>query len=163
MGEEFAFYTGKLSEVIRQLALIGFAVMWLFMRPVANSPTVPRTFRLPAAFLLLALVCDFLQYVWGAAGWAWFKEVVYGKPGEDDEQVLPPRKTLYLFPYAMLVLKAVFLMLGYVLLIYQLGVARTLFTLSPEPNMLTVATQSNADSATASSASVARACSVYER
>jgi hypothetical protein len=116
---EYYFYTGKASELVRQLALGGFAVMWLFKADTSGGPAIPSDFRGPAAALLLSLSADFLQYAVSAPLWHWFK-LKLEKEGlkPDDTQIGPKR--LYIAPEILFYVKMVALAVAYVWLIVAL-------------------------------------------
>jgi hypothetical protein len=65
----YEIFSGKASEIMRQLSLAGIAVIWLF-RDVSEK-TVDLDQRLVRAALLifLALFCDLLQYLAGTVIW----------------------------------------------------------------------------------------------
>src|SRR5438094_1491603 len=88
--EEYVFYTGKASEVVRQLALLGFALIWIFKTDVDSGPVIPKSFLGASFLLLVALTADFLQYAFGAGLWAWYDEKLRRESVEPDADVRPP-------------------------------------------------------------------------
>jgi hypothetical protein len=69
---ELAFYSGKLSDIVRQLGLTGLAVIWVLriQSPIGNS--IPN-WLIPAGLLILfGLAIDLLQYAAGARYWGRF-------------------------------------------------------------------------------------------
>jgi hypothetical protein len=132
--EEYAVYTGKTSDIVRQLAFAGFALIWLFKSDVAElGPVVPREFAPAATLLLGALVADFLQYGIAAGSWHWFKlKLIRDKT--PDEKELEPADWLYRPAEILFYMKAGLLLLAYVLLLSHLLTSRTLFyTPRPKP------------------------------
>ena len=65
-------FTGKASDLNRQLAFAAIAVIWLFKRDVAGVPSVPPNLILPGALVVLALAFDLLQYCLGSIIWYFF-------------------------------------------------------------------------------------------
>ena len=67
--EEYYFYSGKVSDIVRQLGLAGIAIVWLFRIESSGKAFIPKPL-IPAAFLLLtSLALDLSQYAAGAAIW----------------------------------------------------------------------------------------------
>jgi len=68
--ENYYFFSGKTSELIRQLGLAGIAIIWIFKRDVAGLPKVPPELIRPLWLIALGLAFDMLQYatstlIWG--------------------------------------------------------------------------------------------------
>jgi len=86
--EDYYFFTGKVSDLTRQLALAGIAVIWIFRNPDLQTNLIPDKLISPLVFLGLALSFDLLQYVYQSAAWALF----YGyhrriKHKKDDTEI----------------------------------------------------------------------------
>lgn len=66
--------SGTASTITRQLALAGIALVWLIKvgKPEAGGLDWSEDLLIPLAMFALALVCDLLQYVWGAIAWSNF-------------------------------------------------------------------------------------------
>jgi hypothetical protein len=73
--EDFYAFTGKASEVNRQLALAGIAVIWIFKNPENSLKLLPQELYKPLLFLIISLTIDLLQYVLGAIIWGIFFEI----------------------------------------------------------------------------------------
>jgi hypothetical protein len=116
---EYAFYTGKASDLVRQLALGGFAVIWLFKTDTTSGPTVPEDFRVTAVFLLASLAADFAQYAVSAPLWHWFKRKLELDGLKPDDTFTAP-DWLYYAPDALFYVKLVALALAYACLIFAL-------------------------------------------
>lgn len=69
--DQYYFYTSKASDLTRQLAFAGLAVVWIFR--VEQSSHATRLMASPTIFLIIALLFDFLQYFYGAT----FYHLVY--------------------------------------------------------------------------------------
>jgi hypothetical protein len=77
--------TGKASDVARQLAFAGFAVVWLLK---ANTARPIDEEMLPAVALLAgALFCDALQYIICSLIWTIFYNYQFDKHKSDDAEV----------------------------------------------------------------------------
>jgi hypothetical protein len=67
-------YTGKASEIVRQLIFAGIAVIWLFriQTPIAGQSSLDSFLIFPLFGLCLAAMADLMQYVFGGRVWAKF-------------------------------------------------------------------------------------------
>lgn len=67
--ESYQFFSGKASEIVRQLGFAGIAVIWVFKVTVGDRQVVPPEL-LPAGILLVSgLTLDLLHYVTGTLIW----------------------------------------------------------------------------------------------
>jgi hypothetical protein len=117
-GYRQAFYdfSGKLSDITRQLSFAGIAVIWLFKKDVSGIPTLPRDLILPLILLVLTLSFDYLHYLVGALIW---RHVYRSKEksgiGEEEETehstwVESPIYLIFLVKIALLVSAYVWLL-----------------------------------------------------
>jgi hypothetical protein len=65
----FYEFSGKLSDITRQLSFAGIAVIWLFKKDVSVTPTLPKDLNLPLILLVLTLSFDYLQYLVESLMW----------------------------------------------------------------------------------------------
>ena len=72
--EDFYYFTGKASEVNRQLALAGIAIIWIFKNPENSTKLFPKALIEPILYLITSLSLDLLQYIVGALIWGLFFE-----------------------------------------------------------------------------------------
>jgi len=70
--EDFYTYSGKASDVSRQLAFAAIAIVWLFKQDKAGQLAIPRELFLPSILVVLALAADLLHYCLGAVTWYLF-------------------------------------------------------------------------------------------
>ena len=78
-------YSGKASDIIRQLGLGAIAIIWIFRTGNPNSLAIPAQLFLPLKLVVVGLAFDLLQYAIGAFLWSVFhrrKE----KSGISEEQ-----------------------------------------------------------------------------
>ncbi|MGP3983778.1 hypothetical protein [Streptomyces sp. KR80] len=84
-----AYYTSSktVSEITRQLALAGVAVVWLLSGGLQASEINLTSVQLAAgAFLASAVLFDLIQYVWTTgnfAVWVWWKEKKLREKGDN--------------------------------------------------------------------------------
>jgi hypothetical protein len=72
--DQYYFFSGKTSDLVRQLGLGGIAIVWLFKQTVSGAPKIPDELVWPLTCIVFALVIDFLQYavatlLWGNLQW----------------------------------------------------------------------------------------------
>ncbi len=80
--EEYYFYSGKVSDIVRQLGLSGLAVIWIFKIENGQDKIIPSVLLPAGLFLLLGLTADLFQYAAGTVIWDRFnrkKEEELGK------------------------------------------------------------------------------------
>ena len=72
--KEVDAYSKSASDGVRQLALAGIAIIWLFKTAKPEAAGIPFSDLLltPLAGFALALVLDLLQYVASAIAWSFF-------------------------------------------------------------------------------------------
>jgi hypothetical protein len=84
--ETFYTFSGKASDLNRQLAFAGIAIIWLFKKEPLSGLTVPRELVLPGLLIVASLTVDMLQYCIASVLWRTFyrsKEKL--KVAEDKE------------------------------------------------------------------------------
>src|SRR5690348_16601228 len=64
--------SAKVSDLTRQLAFAGIAVVWVYKVGPDTRPSVAPDFLIPLIFFAVALFFDFLQAIWGAGAWGAF-------------------------------------------------------------------------------------------
>jgi hypothetical protein len=64
--------SAKASDLARQLALAGLAVIWIFKTDTAGAFAVPHELSLPAFLMMLTLGADLMQFACAALLWGGF-------------------------------------------------------------------------------------------
>jgi len=86
-----AYYesTGKVSELVRQLALAGIAVIWIFRVGGDSSGGIKygHTLIWPLGFFVAALGCDLLQYLYYSATWGILNTVHWRKHKDNEKDI----------------------------------------------------------------------------
>jgi len=120
--ETYYEFSGKLSDVSRQLSFAGIALIWLFKLDSTTVPKVPDELLLPAITLSLALAFDLLQYVSASVVWGifqWHKEKQLTVLSENPELESP---SILKWPqFTFFVLKIMSVILSYYLLVKYLS------------------------------------------
>jgi hypothetical protein len=113
--------TGKLSDVTRQAAYAGLAVIWIFKTGDATTYQLDRSLIWAGVLLALALALDLSQYACNVT-LRWFharhEEQVRGVDYKGKDVTLPKR--LNRIPYALFALKVALVAAGYVVLLFYL-------------------------------------------
>lgn len=77
--------TGKASDVGRQLAFAGLAVVWI-LREASGNP-IGETLIVPVLLLVACLTLDLLQYVWCSFAWTIFYNYHFEKHKSDKVEI----------------------------------------------------------------------------
>jgi len=85
--QDFYSFTGKLSDINRQIAFAGIAIIWIFKRTDGTEPIICSELVFPAILLALALAADILQYIYQSIAWAIFHRQNEKRKTEDDPEV----------------------------------------------------------------------------
>ena len=91
--QAYDYFSGKASELARQLSFAGIAVIWVFRREGLETTQIPNALILPGLFFCLALACDLLHYVAGTVAWGTFHRLREKKITKDahDPVVTAPQ------------------------------------------------------------------------
>lgn len=88
--EDYYFFSGKASEIARQLALAGLALVWLFKIDRPGETAIPAALFAPAGFLILAMFLDLCQYVGASLVWGLFSRSHERQGTPDDADITAP-------------------------------------------------------------------------
>lgn len=116
--EAYQELSGKASDVARQLAFAGIAVVWIFKINDETCIKLPKGLLYPTLLFCFALACDLLQYYIAASIWGIFHRYHEKKAlesGEESELYAPAwfnRPALTLFA-----LKGIAVIISYIMLI----------------------------------------------
>ena len=115
-------FTSKASDLSRQLAFAGVAVIWIFKNSGQNA-VIPNDFLLPLFLLVLALTFDFLQYVLGSIEWMIFSKMQENKYNcENEDQEVDSSPGWINLPHTIcFILKMVAVVAGYVFIVKGLA------------------------------------------
>ncbi len=113
--ESYYIYSGKTSDIARQLALGGIALVWLFSDTKGESVMVPRPLLWAGLLIVTALALDLLQYVSATAVWGIYQRHKE-KRGTDEEKDFKAPRQLNWPTIVFFVAKVPFMVTGYVLI-----------------------------------------------
>jgi hypothetical protein len=119
--DAYDLFSGKVSDLSRQLSFAGIAVVWVFRRETPDLLVVPVPLVAPALCFCISLGFDLLHYVFATAFWGGFhrlKEQQLSKAhaSHDKQAFLAPR-WLNWPQNTCFVLKIIFVAFGYFLLV----------------------------------------------
>ncbi|HEV2803374.1 MAG TPA: hypothetical protein VGW57_00455 [Chthoniobacterales bacterium] len=90
LKEEYYFATGTVSTVVRQMALAGIAVIWIFkVGKDTGGITFTPDMLVPLRLFILVLVADLLQYAFKSAVWGIIHHHYWKKFKNADHVVEP--------------------------------------------------------------------------
>ncbi len=111
----YYFYSGKTSDLIRQLGLAGIAVIWIFKFEAQGTPKIPQALALPLVLIVIGLAFDLLQYAIATSVWGIFqRRKELSGIGEDAEFKVPRQfnwPTIALFLAKVLAIVAAYVLL----------------------------------------------------
>lgn len=97
--EDYYAFSGLASSSSRSLAMAGIALLWLFKSgEVAASYALPKELFIPATFLILSLLLDLLQYLFGSIIWEFFYEYHRKRGNLPDEEIEVEASKWYALP-----------------------------------------------------------------
>ena len=79
--------SSKASDLTRQLAFAGIAVVWIFAIGKDSDKKLAVDLVWPCIFLVATLAADFLQYVSASAVWGFYYRYLERKGHKDDEDL----------------------------------------------------------------------------
>jgi hypothetical protein len=110
--DDFYTYSGKASDLSRQLAFAGIALIWLFKKESGGQLTIPNELVLPSIFIVVALALDLIHYCLASVIWRIFyrsKE----KEGVDEDTMLQHSTALETPIWTVFCAKIAFVLLAY--------------------------------------------------
>ena len=91
--ELYYFFSGKVSDIVRQMALAGIAIIWVFRDP--TQMRVPRELITPAILIVAGITLDLFHYVAGTLVWGIYARRQEKTGRKDDENVSPSARINY--------------------------------------------------------------------
>src|SRR5213595_3623097 len=119
--EAYYFYTGKTSEIIRQLALAGIALVWIFKTGDEKNPGIAGDLLLPAILIVIVLTLDLLQYVAGSVTWDIFMRIKENEEEITEDSVFTVSKKINYPMNIFFWLKLIIMVTAYVMIIISLN------------------------------------------
>jgi len=99
--DNYYYFSGETSKIIRNLGLAGIAVIWLFKIDSIDKPIIPNELIKPALFLVGGLAIDLLQYIYGTIAWGILHRLKEKAGVEEAKNFRAPKRinypTIFLF------------------------------------------------------------------
>jgi hypothetical protein len=84
--DTFYTFSGKASDLNRQLGFAGIALIWLFKKDVNGSPAIPTDLIVPGVLIVSSLTLDMLHYCVASIIWhTFYRSKEKANVGEDDD------------------------------------------------------------------------------
>jgi hypothetical protein len=120
--EAYYEYSGKASDLARQLGFAGIAIIWVFKNEATEqSGLLPREFLWPGVFIVATLGMDLLHYVIGSLMWGRLARTKEKAGFSDDRDFDAPAwvnwPTICLFAGKSVSVVIAYVLLGRVLLV----------------------------------------------
>lgn len=87
----YYFYSGKTSDLARQLGLAGIATIWLFKQEVEGMPKIPSPLIAPLILIIVGLAFDLIQYAVATCIWGVFQRSKEASGIIEDTDFLAPK------------------------------------------------------------------------
>jgi hypothetical protein len=115
----FYEFSGKASDVSRQLSFAAIAIIWLFKNdlPGGGHPTIPHALIFPGILIVTALAADLLQYTLASLIWRLYYRYLEKKrvPPDAETQHSPwleiPITALFWAKVFLVILAYIFILL----------------------------------------------------
>ena len=115
--EHYYYFSGKLSDISRQLCFAGIAVVWIFaVKEGSSSYHLPPELLWPLGFFVFGLALDLLHYGVAAASWGIIHRLKESSGVGEEADIRTPAKINYV-PVTFFWAKVCATLIGYVLLL----------------------------------------------
>lgn len=118
--QDYYTFTGKLSDISRQLSLAGIAIIWIFKTNIEDKIILDTSLRYAAIFIILSLAADLLQYTYQSVTWSVFYHSKK-RNGNSDNDVIPSPEYLNYTSWLLFGTKVVLLIIAYIMIIIFLN------------------------------------------
>lgn len=88
--EAYYEFSRKASDISRQLGFAGIALIWIFKVEVNNDESIPHSLVLAALLIVIGLVSDLLQYIYGTAAWGIYHRCEEKKKTRENTEIKAP-------------------------------------------------------------------------
>lgn len=120
--EDYYTFTGKLSDINRQIAFAGIAIIWIFKKTTSIEMLIDPQLVLPAVLIIAALAVDILQYIYQSITWAIFY-TYYKRKGKLEDEVINSPESLNYASWGLFILKVLLVIIAYCIIFkYLIGI-----------------------------------------
>lgn len=114
--QDYYIFTGKLSDINRQIAFAGIALIWIFRKIDGSEISISNELILPSILFAFALGFDILQYIYQSITWSIFYNYHYKKIGDEETDIPTPKKLNYP-SWFFFIMKVLFVIVSYTYII----------------------------------------------
>ena len=93
--EDYYFFTGKLSDINRQIAFAGIALIWVFKKGEELNFQIDEALILPALLIVCSLAFDMFKYIYKSITWSIFYTIKNRKHKNEDKKIKSPEYLNY--------------------------------------------------------------------
>jgi hypothetical protein len=114
--QDYYTFTGKLSDINRQIAFAGIALIWIFKKNDVGNLIICHELVLPAILLAIALGADIMQYIYQSITWAIFYRYYEKRTDNDDAEIFAP--SILNYPsWMFFIIKVALVLIAYLFII----------------------------------------------
>lgn len=117
---DYYTFTGKLSDIARQLNFAGIAIIWIFKTNFKEKILFDQSLLISAILIICSLSADLLQYSYQSTTWSIFYHVKK-KQGKNDDDIIPTPEYLNYLSWILFVLKIILLVISYIMILVFLS------------------------------------------
>ncbi len=110
--KDYHEFSGKASDISRQLAFAALAIIWIFKGEGTQKLIIPSLLVKSGAYISVALLLDFLQYVISSIIWKTF-HAYHEKKGVSADKEIKASEWLAVPGWICYFGKLVFVLIGY--------------------------------------------------
>jgi len=111
--EDYYHFTGKLSDINRQIAFAGVALIWVFKKADELGVHIENDLILPAILIVSALGLDLFQYIYQSIVWSIFYTIQNRKFEDETTEVESPEYLNYI-SWVFFSIKVLLVLIAYV-------------------------------------------------
>lgn len=93
--EDYYYFTGKLSDINRQIAFAAIALIWVFKKGKEVDFQIDDGLILPAILIVCALAFDIFQYIYQSITWSIFYTIKNRQHKKEDKKLKSPEYLNY--------------------------------------------------------------------
>ena len=109
---DYYYFTGKLSEINRQIAFAGIALIWIFKNGENSNLKIENELILPAILIVLSLAFDIFQYIYQSITWSIFY-TYYNRKNKSEEKKIKSPEYLNYPSWFFFIVKVILVLLAY--------------------------------------------------
>lgn len=110
--EDYYLFTGKLSDINRQIAFAGLAIIWIFKKGENSDIQLDIELVKPAIFIVCALAFDIFQYIYQSIIWSLFY-TYYNRKHKSEEYKIESPEYLNYPSWFFFFLKVILVLIAY--------------------------------------------------